>query len=144
VPSGSGSLLRADAQVIWYPSRTAAEYIDPGRYHVLAITVTLYDPKLHTVHRVVTSQQVIARLAEALDRSQAEPPLDLNCPLEFATYRLALSVSANLRPAVVVSAARWPCGGTGVTVNGQPQPALADGGAAVALADQALGINPQP
>jgi len=42
VSAGSGgSLLRADAQATWYPPRTAAEYIDPARYHVLTITVTV-------------------------------------------------------------------------------------------------------
>ena len=29
--SSGGSLVRADAQVIWFPPRTAAEY-DPARY----------------------------------------------------------------------------------------------------------------
>ena len=71
--SSGGSLLRADAQVIWYPPRSAAEYIDPARYHVLSITVTIFGRNPHTVHKVVTSQAFIARLAETLDRLQAEP-----------------------------------------------------------------------
>ena len=62
--SSGGSLLRADAQVIWYPSRTAAEYVDPARYHVLTMTVTVDGRKVHTIHKVVTSQADIARLAE--------------------------------------------------------------------------------
>jgi len=144
VPAGSGSLLRADAQVTWYPSRTAAEYIDPGRYHVLTVTVTLFGQRVRTIRKTVTSRALIARLAEALDRSRAEPPVIFSCPLIFATYQLGLSVSPNRPPAVVISANRWPCGGSRITVNGHAQPPLADGGAVVALADQALGFTPQP
>jgi hypothetical protein len=68
-----GSLVRADAQVIWFPPRTAAEYIDPARYYVLTIAVMVADSRPHTMHEVVTSQAVITRLAEALNRSQVEP-----------------------------------------------------------------------
>jgi hypothetical protein len=145
VPDGSSaSLLRADAQVIWYPPRTAAEYIDPARYHALTVTVTLYGRGVHTIRRVVTSQAVISQLAGALNRSQAEPSLTINCPLIFASYRLALAVSRHSRPVVVITATRWPCGGSGITVGGQAQPPLADNGAVVAIADRALGINPRP
>jgi len=42
--ASGGSLLRADAEVIWYPPRTAAEYIDPARYHVLTVTVKADQP----------------------------------------------------------------------------------------------------
>ena len=127
--SSGGSLLRADAQVIWYPSRTAAEYVDPTRYHVLAITVTVDGRKMHTIHRVVTSQADIARLAEALDRSPAEPPVAINCPAIFVTYQLALSVSRHSRPVVMIWTNSIGCGGTAITVDGRPQPALADRGA---------------
>ncbi len=145
VRAGSGgSLLRADAQVIWYPPRTAAEYIDPARYHVLTVTVTVSGRSQRVITRVVTSRAVIGQLATALNRSQAEPALTLNCPLIFADYRLAFAVARNRRPAVVVSATRWPCGGTGIAVGGQAQPPLADNGAVVAIVDGALGINPQP
>ena len=141
--ASGGSLLRADAEVIWYPPRTAAEYIDPARYHVLTVTVTLSGRSEHTITRVVTSRAVIRALAVALNRSQAEPPLILECPLIFATYRLAFAESRHSRPAVVVTATRWPCGGSGITVGGRAQPALADNGAVVAIADRVLGINPR-
>jgi len=144
VPSGPGSLMRADAQAIWYPSRTAAEYIDPARYHVLTVTVTLFGRGVRTIRKVTTSRALIASLAEALDRSRAEPPVTFSCPLIFATYQLALSVSGNRRPGVVISATRWPCGGSRISVDGRPQPPLADEGAVVAVADQVLGFTPQP
>ena len=67
--AAGGSLVRADAQVIWVPARTAAEHIDPARYHALRISVTVYNPRLRTIRRVVTSQAAIRRLADALNRS---------------------------------------------------------------------------
>jgi hypothetical protein len=144
VPDASGgSLLRADAQIVWYPPRTAAEYIDPGRYHVLTITVMIAGPRTRTLHKVITSQALIARLAEVLDRSPAEPAEAINCPMEFAGYRLALSVSRSSRPAVVISTTQWPCGGTAITVNGHPQPALADNGSAAALVRQFVSVTPE-
>jgi len=137
-----GSLLRADAQVIWYPPRTAAEYIDPVRYHALIIDVTIYGGrKLRTVHAVVTSRAVIARIAEALDRSQAEPTAAIVCPSDAATYQLAFSVSKQGRPVVTVWSAQSGCGGSGITVNGHAQPSLADYGTVATLVDRALGLT---
>jgi hypothetical protein len=145
VPAGpGGSLLRADAQVMWYPPRTAAEYIDPARFHVLAITVTIYGGRrLRTMHKVVTSQAVITAVAEALDRSQAEPTGTVVCPSDAEIYQLAFSVSRSSRPVVEVSATPSSCGGTGITVRGQAQPAVADGGAVAAIAGRVFGIAPQ-
>jgi hypothetical protein len=144
VPATSGgSLLRADAQVIWYPPRSAAEYIDPARYHVLSITVSVYGRRPHTVRKVVTSQAFIARLAQALDRMQAEPPGVVACPADFEDYQLSFSVSAHSRPAVVVSANGSGCGGAQVTVDGRAQPALADHGTVAALVRQVVSATPE-
>jgi hypothetical protein len=146
VPARSGgSYLRADAQIIWYPPRTAAEYIDPARYHALTITVSISGGRPDTVHKVVTSQAFIARLAEALDRMQAEPLGTVSCPAIFAEYQLAFSVSRHSRPVVVVSANNAGCPGAGITVNGQQQPLLTDDGAEVAaLADQQVTVTSPP
>lgn len=144
VPATSGgSLLRADAQVIWYPPRSAAEYIDPARYHVLSITVSVYGRRPHTVRKVVTSQAFIARLAQALDRMQAEPPGVVACPADFEDYQVSFSVSAHSRPAVVVSANGSGCGGAQVTVDGRAQPALADHGTVAALVRQVVSATPE-
>jgi len=142
-PAASGaSLLRADAQVSWYPPRTFAEYIDPGHYHVLTVTATIatIHGRVRTVHAVVTSQALITRQAEALDRSQAWPPAALSCPVILVRYQLAFSISRHSRPDVVVSAG---CGGTGITVDGQPQPSL-DGGVTAAIAGQVLRMTSRP
>jgi hypothetical protein len=68
-----GSLMRADAQVVWFPPRAAAEYIDPARYHVLRIAVTILGPRPQTIARAITSQAAITRLAEALNQSRVQP-----------------------------------------------------------------------
>ena len=144
VPASSGgSLLRADAQVVWYPPRSAAEYIDPARYHVLSMTVSIFGRRPHTVHTVVTSQSFIARLAQVLNRSQAEPTAAVVCPADFEDYQLSFSVSRNSRPAVVVSATETGCGGAQVTVNGQSQPSLADDGSVGALVRQVVSVTPE-
>src|SRR5258708_18963877 len=33
-----GTVVRADAEVVWYPPRTAAEYLDPMEYQSVTIT----------------------------------------------------------------------------------------------------------
>jgi hypothetical protein len=144
VPAASGgSLLRADAQVIWYPSRSAAEYIDPARYHVLSITVYIYGRRPHTVRTVVTSQAFIARLAETLDQMQAETTGAVACPADFEDYQLSFSVSRPSRPAVVVRTTESGCGGAQVTVDGRAQPGLADHGAVAALVRQVVSATPE-
>jgi hypothetical protein len=142
--STGGSIVRADAQVIWFPPRTAAEYIDPSRYHVLRITVTVLNPRLRTISKVITSQAVIARLADALNQSPVQPVAPPSCPVIFATYRVEFAVSAHSRPAIVISASRWGCGGAYVSAGGHRQPPLQDAEVVVATADRLLGINPQP
>jgi hypothetical protein len=145
VRAGSGgSLVRADGQVIWFPPRTAAEYIDPARYHVLAITVTIYGHRLQTMHKVVTSQAVIARLAEVLNRSPVQPVQTISCPLIFADYRLAFAVSRQAGPVVVVVATQWACEGAQIRVSGRLQPPLEDAAAVVTIADHVLGVTPRP
>lgn len=138
-----GSLLRADAQVIWYPPRTAAEYIDPLRYHVLTVAVTVFNPRLHTISKVITSQAAITQIVHVLDRSQVEPTRIANCPAIFATYRLAFSVSRRSTPVVVVTATQWPCEGAQITVERRKQPPLQDAAAVVAIADRLLGFTPR-
>jgi hypothetical protein len=137
-----GSWVRADAQVIWFPPRTAAEYVDPARYHVLTIAVDIANPWQHTVRKVVTSHAVISRLAEALNRSPVQPVQVPDCPAIFAYYRLAFAVSRHSRPAVVVLATRQPCGGAQIRAGAQTQPPLEDAGTVVSTADGLLGVTP--
>lgn len=146
VPGTSGgSLARADAQVILYPPRSAAEYIDPARYHVLTVSVAVGGAtREHTIRKVVTSPAVITRLAGVLDRSQANPTTTISCPIIFAGYRLAFAVSTHSVPVVVVTATRRPCEGARVSADGRMQPSLQDAARVVAAVDRLLDINPRP
>jgi len=144
-PGGAGgSVLRVDGQVIWYPPRSAAEYIDPARYHVLTVAVTLFNPRLHTISKVTTSPAAIAQLTGALNRSPAEPTRIAFCPLIFASYRLAFAVSVHSAPIVVVTATQNPCLGAQIAVDGRRQPPLQDEAAVVAIANRLLGFTPRP
>jgi hypothetical protein len=142
--SSGGSLVRADAQVIWYPPRTPAEYINPGGFHSLTIAVTIYGRHLHTIRKVFTSPAAIRQVAGVLDRSRVNPAMTISCPIIFAEYRLAFAVSPRSVPAVVVTASRWPCEGARVRADGRIQPSLQDAGGVVAAADRLLGVNPRP
>ncbi len=67
-----------------------------------------------------------------------------SCPIVFAVYRLAFAASRHSRPAVVVSATRWPCEGAGISVAGHAQPAVTNADVVVATADRLLGFTPRP
>jgi hypothetical protein len=144
-PAGpGGSLVRADAQVIWFPPRTTAEYIDPARYHVLAVTVTIFGPRIRTMRTVVTAQPAIGQLAATLNQSRVQPVQVPGCPAISADYQLAFAVSRDSPPVVVVYATRSPCDGARIRVGGRMQPPLQDEAGVVAVADRLLGVTPGP
>jgi hypothetical protein len=139
-PAPGGSIVRADAQVIWYPPRSAAEYIDAARYHVVAITVTVYGTRPRTRSMIVTSRSAIADIAAALNRSPVVPVQEVNCPAIVVYYRLAFAVTRQGRPAVVVYATQQPCLGVRIVVDGRDQPPLQDGGKVAGIASRLAGV----
>jgi hypothetical protein len=139
--ASGGSMVRVDAQVIWYPPRSAAEYIDPARYHALTVSVTALNP-LRTVTKVVTAQADITQLADSLNRSEVEPTTIANCPAIYATYRLEFAVSRHQAPVVIVTATLQPCLGVQISVDGRKQPPLEDGAGVVAIAERLIGFTP--
>jgi len=141
--TSGGSLVRVDAQVIWYPPRSAGEYIDPARYQVLTVEVTIFNPQVHRISKTITSRAPITELADALNRSEVEPLLFDGCPASFATYRLAFAVSLHTAPVVVVTANQSACLGAQISVDGRKQPPVQDAAAVVAIADQLLGFTPR-
>ena len=139
-PTG-GSLLRADAQVIWYPPRSAAEYLDPADYRAVTVSATVIAPKTRTVTRTIASHRVVARLAEVLNGMHAAPPLALPCPLQIATYRVTFLATARSRPSVV--AATDGCLNEQISVGARAQPPLEDSGRLVPALNRLLGIKPR-
>ena len=75
IPRGSGSLIRAEVQVVWYPPRSGTECIHPGWYRSVTVTVPMQSDARRddTVARTFTSQAVIAQLAALLNRLPGMP-----------------------------------------------------------------------
>jgi hypothetical protein len=121
-PSGTGTLLRADVQVIWYPPRSAAEYVPAG---MRAVTITASYASLaapRTVSKTFTSAALIGRLAAMLNGAYASPGGETNCPMERVSYKLAFAPSRTAAPYLVATVGG--CGFVAVTVAGHQQPAL--------------------
>jgi hypothetical protein len=131
IPRGSSSLIRAEVQVVWYPPRSAAEYIHPGRYQSVTVTV----PQLSdtsgdaTVTRTFTSRAVIVELAALLNRLPGMLPTAFNCP---AITRPLTRVLSPYRVMFTPRSRRWPtiagapvgCFDGGIVVGKRKQPAL--------------------
>jgi hypothetical protein len=127
VPGPNGTvLLRADAQVIWYPQRSAAEYLTAASF----LGVRVQAPKAFgrgsaTVTRIFTARAVIRRLVRLVDGLPASPGGVFNCPLITGTYEMTFLPRAGHALAVVSVPG---CAADNVTVGGVPQPPLADFG----------------
>jgi hypothetical protein len=139
---GGTALLRADAQVIWFPPRTPAEHLDPADFRKVTISARVFNPRPHTVTRVVTSPAVILRLASLLNGLPAAPDLSMSCAAAAATYRVAFAAGAVTAPAAIVTADG--CLTDQITVSGKAQPVLWDRSEKlVAAVSQLLRVKPQ-
>jgi hypothetical protein len=129
IPRGSGSLIRAEVQVVWYPPRSAAEYIHPDRYRSVTVTVPeLPDASGNaTVTRTFPSRAVIAELAVLLNRLPGMLPTGFSCPAQRAgpppsPYRLVFTPRSRRWPAI--AAAPVGCLHGGIVAGKHRQPAL--------------------
>lgn len=122
--AGGDSLLRADAQIIIYPARSAAEYLNPADIRSVTVSTTGPDPAA----RALTSRPEIARLARLVDGEHAFPlGLVYPCPAELGPgYQLTFTPVSGRWPTVVVDPAN--CMGDGVLADGARQPGLVDAG----------------
>jgi hypothetical protein len=118
-PDG-GSLVRADAQIIIFPPRSAAEYLNPAGIRSVTVSTIGPDP----VSRTITSRPEIAQLARLLDGEHASPlGLVYACPAELGpSYQLTFTPVSARWPTVVVDPSN--CVGAGVLANGVRQPGL--------------------
>jgi hypothetical protein len=131
IPRGSGSLIRAEVQVVWYPPRSAAEYVHPDRYRSVTVTVPVASGARRdaTVTRTFTSRAVIAELAALLNRLPGMLPAAFGCPNMTESpsrvpspYRVVFTPRSRGWPAV--AAAPLGCWDGGIVVGGHKQPAL--------------------
>ena len=128
MPTHSGPVLRAEAQVVWYPPRSQAEYIRPGGYRSVTLTVpTAPDSSsAGTVTRTLTAPAAIAGLASLLNHLPALVPGVMFCPAVTGTDRLVFTPRASRWPRVVVTPSG--CFADSILVAGREQPALDDRG----------------
>lgn len=132
------TVIRADAQVIWYPPRSSAEYIRPGRFAAVRLREYLYNQRPHTVRLVSTSHAVIARLARTLNVLHADPGLTYGCPAILAEYRITF-VPAAIGQAPIVAVPDG-CNSVDIRAGGRAQPTLTGGQATITLMDRLLGL----
>ncbi len=133
-----GALLRVDAQVIWYPPRSAAEYLVAKDFRAVRIDAWLALSGRH-VRRTFTSRGVIGRLTRVLNSLPASPGGLFPCPLEIVSYRLTFEPVAGHPEAVVNTAG---CTSDTISVGGVTQPALVDSGQFGTLVGKIMHIHP--
>jgi hypothetical protein len=123
---GGRAPLRADAQVIWYPRRSAAEYLTAASFRAVRVQAPkAFGRRPGTVTRTFTARAVIRRLVRLVDSLPASPGGVFNCPLITGIYEVTFLPRAGHALAVVSDPG---CAADDVTVGGVPQPALADFG----------------
>ena len=130
-PAG-GSYLRADAQVAWYPPRSAAEYVTASQYRSVTVTRPAAGAAGEPVTSTYRTSKIIATLAAAVDGLHAAPGLGaISCPLMRAGsfYRLVFNPAAPDARQIVVTPTG--CLLIGVTAGGQRQPPLYLAGALI-------------
>jgi hypothetical protein len=121
-PHGS-TVARADAEVVWYPPRTATEYIRPGAISSARINATFMNPRTRRFSKVITSRHAIARLTALLNGMHAAANDYWSCPTYTAAYHLTL-IGRGGESRVAVDPTG--CVTDGVVVNGKAQPSLFD------------------
>ncbi|HYA69730.1 MAG TPA: hypothetical protein VED63_13445, partial [Acidimicrobiales bacterium] len=137
--------IRADAQVIWYPTRPPAETIPVGERSV-AVEVSgatrIDSPPTVIALRDLTDPVVLSQLATKIDQMPLQIPGARSCPAAFASSpRLTLIFSGGPGvPAVQVVDDTSGCGEVTFTVEGQQEPPLVDDGL-FHLVDTILGIS---
>jgi hypothetical protein len=118
-PAGS-SVLRADAEVTWYPPRSSAEQLIAS--HFRAVRIWPGSGRAVTVG----SRPDVASMVTLLNSLQAAPQVAVHCPVGLATFVVTLEPAVTSQPRVVVTADG--CLTDAVTIGGRGQPALWDSG----------------
>ncbi len=125
-----GSLLRADVQVMFYPPRTAAEYLSPARFRSVTVSAVPWDSPVPASQRTITSRRDIAMLAALVNLLPVKPPGSgpISCPFiggNMVLYQLEFNPVPNTGPTVVVKSDG--CLSDLVSADGVRQPPLEDG-----------------
>jgi hypothetical protein len=120
---GSASLLRADAQVAWFPPRGGAVRIDAADYRSVTITRSREDGRGKRTITVSRARQV-RKLVALYNRLHGAPDVVTSCPADgpsTISYRLTFHPA---HPAHRVVLSPTNCFVVGVTIGGHPEPDL--------------------
>jgi hypothetical protein len=133
------TLIAAYAFATSLPVRTAAEHLDPGRFHAVTLSARELTPPQRTTTRTFTSAAVIARLAAYLNGRPPTPPLAVSCPAPIASYQVTFVPKQGGGPAVTAGPG---CLADRIDVDGVPQPLVWDSGGRLAeMIRQLLGLR---
>jgi hypothetical protein len=135
-----GSEVRLDAQLIWYPPRSAAEYMDPAGYGAVTVQGSVLGKP--SITRTFTSRSVIATLAGVFNRMHVQSPWSGSCPGR-APGTFWVRFRATPTSPVLVAVTQDFCVGDVVTVRGKAQPELSDFDSekALAVVSRLLGLE---
>jgi hypothetical protein len=142
VPGHHGhALTRVDAQVIWYPRRSAAEYLIAKHFRAVRIDEWVYGTHARHVKRTFRQRAIIDKLARVLNSLPASSGGVWSCPLITRTYQLTFKPVKG-KPGAVVQADG--CAAYGISIAGHAQPALAESGKIEEIARNLLRGSHQP
>jgi len=132
---GQGVAVRADAEAVWLPRRTAAEHIGAT---LTLLDVTVIRPGVApTVHRTVTGH-LARRLADVVDHLPVRSPGLSICPNDPGYADLLVFHLDG--PDVVVRADATGCATAQLTVSHRTQPSLQGGSAVDSAVIKALDL----
>jgi hypothetical protein len=81
-----GALLRVDVQVIWYPPRSAAEYLAAKDYRAVQIDAWVYGSSVRHLRRTFASRGVLGKLTRLLNGLPGSPAGVFPCPMARHLY----------------------------------------------------------
>jgi hypothetical protein len=125
VPQGAAAtLIGAYVHVTWYPSRTAAEYLNTADFGSVSVRAIFLNPSPHKITRTFKSPADIGKLAGLLNGLPAAPNAAISCPSDNVSYQITFTARTVDKADVVVTTDG--CYEATITSNGIPQPALLD------------------
>jgi hypothetical protein len=131
VRSGSQTVIRVDAQVVWLPARPVAERVPPAA-RVLTVTPVFGlnpDPRAERLDRAftVTDPATVARIAAVVNGLTRFPDGAFSCPAESgAQMRLTFFTRPGGPVVARLTAQYGGCGIVSVRIGGRDMPGLSD------------------
>lgn len=136
------AISRVDIQVIWYPRRSAAEYLVARHFRAVRIDEWRYGNRVRHVRRTFRQRAIIDKLTRVLNDLPASPGGVWSCPIVLRTYQLTFEPVKGQRRAVVQADGCPP--EYGISISGRAQPPLAANGKIEAIARRLLRGSHQP